>query len=163
MIYSGGPKVLVVLGVLHRYQPFQQPRAFYCPSETNPRQMFDTEQNPWPPGPEGASAVNVYAGYGCRPEVELPDDLVGTSVPGFSMPRLRRFKNKAILADLTANAVRVDTRHKNGVNVLYGDGSAMWVSRTGFNIPLIQCVDPFPPNTLSNAFQDQIWDALDRK
>lgn len=163
MIYSNGPKSLVVVGVLHRYQAFQNPQTFYCPSETNPRQMFATEQNPWPPGPEGVGTSNVYAGYGCRPEIDLPDNLVFPVGSPIAMPRLRRFKNKAILADLTSIASRVETRHKTGVNVLYGDGSAIWVERKRFNTPLMQCQEPFPPNAASNGFQDQIWTELDRR
>jgi type II secretory pathway pseudopilin PulG len=163
MVYSNGPKCLVVIGVLHRYQPFQNPQTFFCPSETNPRQMFATEQNPWPPGPEGIGTANVYAGYGCRPEVELPDDLVFPVGSKLTMPRLLKFKNKVILADLTSVASRVETRHKMGVNALYGDGSATWVERKRFNAPLMQCLEPFPPNPSSNGFQDMIWAELDRR
>lgn len=163
MIYSNGPKSLVIIGVLHRYQGFQNPEAFYCPSETNPRQMYSTELNPWPPGPEGVGTSNVYAGYGCRPEIALPDDLVFPSGSGLSMPRLRRFKNKAILADLTSVTSRVETRHQTGINALFGDGSAIWIDRKRFNTPLMNSFDPFPPNSGSNAFQDEIWRELDRR
>lgn len=163
MIYSNGPKSMVIIGVLHRYHPFQNPETYYCPSETNPRQMFATALNPWPPGPEGVGTSNVYAGYGCRPEVDLPDDLIFPSGSGLSMPRLRKFKNKAILADLTSVASRVDTRHRSGINALYGDGSAIWIDRKRFNTPLTNSLEPFPPNAASNAFQDEIWTELDRR
>ena len=36
------------------------------------------------------------------------------------------------LADLTATPARLNLRHKTGVNALYGDGSATWVDRGGF-------------------------------
>jgi prepilin-type N-terminal cleavage/methylation domain-containing protein len=45
--------------------------------------------------------ANVQTGYGARPEILLPDDLSNPPL-GFVMPRLTRFKNKAIFADLTA-------------------------------------------------------------
>jgi prepilin-type N-terminal cleavage/methylation domain-containing protein/prepilin-type processing-associated H-X9-DG protein len=163
MIYSNGPKSLVIIGVLHRFQPFRNPQTYYCPSETNSRQMFATEQNPWPPGPEGVGTSNVYAGYGCRPQADLPDDPVFPVGSPLAMPRLRRFKYRAILADLTSIASRVDSRHKTGINVLYGDGSAIWIERKRFNFPLQMSLDPFPPNAASNGFQDEIWRELDAR
>jgi hypothetical protein len=74
------------------------------------------------------------------------------------MPRLIKFKNRAILADLTALPARLDTRHRTGVNVLSGDGSARWVGRRAFDVPLSNCtaIDP-----QFNDEQDEIWAALD--
>jgi hypothetical protein len=58
------------------------------------------------------------------------------------MPRLTRFKNKAILADLTAARTRVITRHRVGVNVLYGNGGAHWVPLSAFDQPEAQWTEP---------------------
>jgi len=76
------------------------------------------------------------------------------------LPRLSQFKNKAIFADLTALPARLDTRHRIGVNVLYGDGSAHWVRRATFDQALAPCN---AINAKFNPNQDVIWDALDRK
>jgi prepilin-type processing-associated H-X9-DG protein len=119
--------------------------------------MFNSEANPWPPGPDGDPNLQVFAGYGCRPEVELPDEF--HKVPGLKIPKLTAFKHKAIFADLTATPDRLNTRHKDGVNVLYGDGSARWVYRKGFEEPLQAC----PAISLdANPHQDEIWAVLDR-
>jgi hypothetical protein len=119
--------------------------------------MYTSPINPWPPGPEHVSTVNVYCGYGARPQIELPDDpAVYTSV---TMPRLGKFKNKAVLADLTAVAQRVDTRHVRGINVLYGDSSAEWVDRKVIDHELRQCTSI---NAMFNPRQDAIWKLLDR-
>jgi prepilin-type processing-associated H-X9-DG protein len=94
-----------------------------------------------------------------RPETELPDDPAQFAVLNLSMPRLTKFKNKAILSDLNALPARVDTRHRVGLNALYGDGSAGWVDRKRFDADLRPCtiIDvQFNPN------QSNIWAAMDR-
>src|SRR5829696_218742 len=59
------------------------PQVFFCPSDNDPRSMFNTALNPWPPGPDGPDATKlVYAGYGCRPEIEIADD----PLPGLQLP-----------------------------------------------------------------------------
>lgn len=48
----------------------QTPPALFCPSKSNPKCDFDAGE-PWPP--TGAvPAANIRAGYGGRPEVEMP-------------------------------------------------------------------------------------------
>jgi prepilin-type processing-associated H-X9-DG protein len=112
-------------------------------------------ENPWPPGDDPGK--HTYAGYGCRPEVNIPDD----PGPGINMPRLARFRNKAIFGDLTALPERVDTRHRTGVNVLYGDGSATWVDRKRFDADLMSITKL--PDKAANDFLDNIWAAFDRR
>jgi prepilin-type N-terminal cleavage/methylation domain-containing protein/prepilin-type processing-associated H-X9-DG protein len=158
MIYSGTSQKFCLFGVLYQSKLMPRPEAFYCPSNEDPQSTFSSDTNPWPPGPEGDPARNVYAGYACRPQVELPDQPALTDEP-WRMPRLEDFKNKAIFGDLTAMPARVNLRHKTGVNVLYGDGSAGWVERARFNDPLEQCTG-IAPNF--NPQQDAIWAALDR-
>ena len=45
------------------------------------------------------------------------------------MPRLRDYQGQAIFGDLTAAANRIATGHKDGMNVLYGDGHVDWLGR----------------------------------
>ena len=159
MIYSGTTRKFCLFGVLYQERKMPNPEIFFCPSNLHPQSMFQSEINPWPPGPDGDPARNVYAGYGCRPEVALPDEVQKTT-PAL-MPKFNAYHAKAIFADLTAVPARVNLRHKDGVNVLYGDGSASWVPRSAFNEPLEQCkgiasADEYNPQ------QAAIWDALDR-
>jgi hypothetical protein len=79
------------------------------------------------------------------------------------MPRLTRFKNKAIFADLTAARVRIVTRHRVGANVLYGHGGAKWVPLNAFDEPESQWSEPAAgvPNPAQNATHTAIWAALD--
>jgi len=164
MIYSGGTtQRFVILGAFYVADRMREPRVFYCPSEGDPRQQLGTPQNPWPPG--GDPAMNVYAGYGCRPQYELPDDPSQFGVAPFpAMPKLGRFKSgQAIFADLVSLSDRVNSRHRSGVNVLYANGGAHWVPRNVFNDDLAKCINPFPPSATSNPFQDNIWAAFDRQ
>jgi prepilin-type N-terminal cleavage/methylation domain-containing protein/prepilin-type processing-associated H-X9-DG protein len=157
MVYSSTAVQLVVFGWLYAGGYMRTPQVFFCPSEVDPRSMFATNENPWPPGPDGDPTKQGYAGYGCRPEVNIPD---GPAFPvTMVLPRLNRFRNKAIFADLTAMPMRVNTRHVRGINVLFGDGSAKWVDRKVFDEPLKPCTSI---NAVYNPRQEEIWQALDR-
>jgi prepilin-type N-terminal cleavage/methylation domain-containing protein/prepilin-type processing-associated H-X9-DG protein len=153
MMYSFTTAKIVLFGWLYNERLMRNPNVFFCPSENDARSQFDTAANPWPPGADPTK--HSYSGYGCRPEIELPDD----PLPDLILPRLGRFRNKAIFADLTAVVARVETRHKTGVNVLYGDGSAVWVDRGKFAADLAGCTVINPSN---NGRQDAIWGTFDR-
>ena len=54
---------------------------------------------------------------------------------------------------------RVDTRHRRGINVLYGDESAEWVERKVFDDEMKPCTSI---SATFNARQDAVWKLLDR-
>ena len=155
MVYSGTSQKFCLFGVFYLGKQMDPPDPFFCPSNQDPQSMLGSETNPWPPGPRG-STVNGYIGYGFRPDHEIPDEF--QDVGGFA-PRLSSFGIQAVLADLTATPQRVDLRHRDGINVLYGDGAGRWVPRSAFDEPLSKC--PVNAKT-ANPFQDQIWQALDK-
>ncbi|MEA2734296.1 MAG: hypothetical protein QOE14_747 [Humisphaera sp.] len=157
MVFSKTAGKFVLFGWLYNGGYMKVPSVFFCPSENDGRSMLNTPENPWPPGDP---AFQVYAGYGCRPEIEIPDDPASFMLTGISLPRLNRFKNKAVFADLTATPARVETRHRVGINVLYGDGSAKWIYRKAFDADLAPCLTI---NPTWNARQDAIWKAIDRQ
>jgi hypothetical protein len=155
MIYSGTSKRFVLFGHLFASNDSVNPKVFYCPTESNPQMMFNTPENPWPPGPQGSSSQNVFSGYAGRPEYQIPDD---AGPDHTSMPRLDKFASRAILSDLISSPTRVLTRHEQGVNVLYGDASAQWLPRERFWTQLEPCTDPQgPPNSQWNDQQDLVW------
>ena len=152
MVYTAsstmGRPEYVLFGRLYVAGLMKGPEAFYCPGESDPKFQFNTPDNPWPPGPEGPDAgKNVQAGYAMNSEYYIPDDLSGQyeGVP-FTMPHLSRFKRALdkngdrmtgmgdwpIVADLLGTEAHVRTRHRDGVNVLYSDGSARWEPRSVF-------------------------------
>jgi prepilin-type N-terminal cleavage/methylation domain-containing protein len=165
MVYSVTTNTFPIFGWLFHAGLITQPQVLFCPAENDPKEQFNTIQNPWPISQTATPAVNVYSGYGCRPEAALPDD----PVEGTTLPHLSAFKNKAILADLVSWPLRVNTRHVSGVNVLYGNGSARWVDRKCFDALLNQCGNPFPQTSLNNEFQysdsapTSIWTTLDQQ
>lgn len=157
MVYSSTALEYVLFGRLYVARMMNTPQVYFCPAENDPRSMFNTPLNPWPPGPDGDPTIQVYAGYGSRPEIDLPDTPAGFAT--VHMPKLTQFKSKAIFADVTAMPARLATRHRTGINVLYGDGNAHWVPRGVFDDDLRPCV---AIDATYNANQDRIWLLLDR-
>ena len=158
MVYSTTSGQYVIFGLMYKAGLMDSPLAFFCPAETNDQSIYKSPINPWPPGPDGDPTKNVYAGYACRPEVALPDKMT-SSTP--QLPKLINFKNKAILSDVTTISDRVASRHRTGINVLYGDGSAKWVEYSTFSADLAPCKTP--PSSVYNNAQDQVWADLDRQ
>lgn len=112
----------VLLGRLYSENIITNPKTFYCPSETAPAQAFNTPVNPWPP------KANVQGGYACNPVVDwksLPEP--------DRYARLTELAGQPLLADGCGSAPRVDSRHKDGVHVLYTNGSVRWIKRDLFN------------------------------
>jgi len=161
MVFSTtGGDYWVLFGVLFAGGYLPNPQVLYCPSESNDKFMYNTPDNPWPQQP----TANIQAGYALRPDIQIPDDLTNIPVttPPFAMPKLNNFYNEAILADLTSSYTRIVTRHRDGINVLYGNGSARWVPLKAFMQPVAQWPDPtLPPTPAFNATQTAIWSDLD--
>lgn len=131
MLHAGPGYVL--LGRLWAEKIITNPKTFYCPSETAPAQAFNSSVNRWPP--QG----NVQGGYACHP---LVDWKAAPEPPRY--PRLMELAGQAMLADGCGSPERVDSRHQDGVNVLYANGSVRWIKRDlfdpelrGGNIPRI--------------------------
>jgi prepilin-type N-terminal cleavage/methylation domain-containing protein len=164
MIYSSTSKKFCLFGALYQTGKMKRPEVFFCPSNEDPQSNFNTDVNPWPPGTDGDPTKNAWAGYGGRPIDLKPGDTgiadeVWKTQP-YLLPRLADFQSKAILADLVAVPARVDMRHRDGVNVLCGDGSAAWVARRGFDKALNKCTAN--NDAKFNPYQDEIWASFDR-
>jgi type II secretory pathway pseudopilin PulG len=160
MVWSNTARRFVLQGLIYQAGLLNTPQILYCPAERDPRASFNSPSNPWPPGTDGNSALATASGYGTRPDVELPDDPAAFSTGSLSMPRLAEFRNRAILADLVSLPVRIDSRHRRGINVLSGDGSARWVDRKAFDADLRTITASGPS---ANPAQDRIWRALDNR
>ena len=121
------------MGVLLQSNFLDAPRTFYCPSETNAQWMFQTPENPFPVKVPTPSPIGTHTriGYGTRPGWSW---VVDGRWPK-PMARISKMKSQAIAADLVCAPAYVLNRHKDGINVLYGDGSAHWVQRVFFRNP----------------------------
>jgi prepilin-type N-terminal cleavage/methylation domain-containing protein/prepilin-type processing-associated H-X9-DG protein len=185
MVYTAastmGRPEYVLFGRLYVAGLMKGPEAFYCPGENDPKFQLNTPDNPWPPGADGPDAAkNVQAGYAMNSEYYIPDDLSGAfeKIP-FAMPRLSRFKRDVdkngermtgrgdwpIVADLLATEAHVKRRHRDGLNVLYSDGSARWQPRSIFVWDEGSGAVDYLAKTQSlgaanNAVMDTLWESM---
>ena len=88
------------------------------------------------------------------------------------MSIISKYKHHALLADLVSTPYFVTRRHKKGINVYFGDGSASWVSRDRFDDTLKGIPDityPFSANYNPQMLSDEdesssgIWRRLDKQ
>jgi prepilin-type N-terminal cleavage/methylation domain-containing protein len=157
MVYSGSSGKFVLFGRLFADGYLDDGQALYCPAETAPGQSYDTPENPWPPG--ATPGANVQGGYASYPFMDwvwasMPDDLS----PPQPWPNLDTLAPaQPLLADGVGLPERLDSRHIDGVHVLYADSAVAWQSRDNFETPLSRCVDIDPAN---NPLQQQVWNLL---
>ena len=148
----------------------KEPRIFYCPSDTGMYYQYNTLDNVYTPGVAGTS---VRAGYSSRPIDEEGREILWTTASAppsrcqyaggvnRKVPKLSRFRNKAIFADITSTADRVLQRHVKGLNVLYSNGAAKWVDKNIIQAELDQSPDSFTNS--ANTPQKTLWEKLDRE
>jgi prepilin-type N-terminal cleavage/methylation domain-containing protein/prepilin-type processing-associated H-X9-DG protein len=158
--FSSNPRFLMH-GIFYSSKLLNSGQYYYCPSESNPAVMYDTAENRWWPGNLSAPQNTwLNVGYGSRPSAEWSDNYndrkgvpfadpvwdEGGSWPPYGdarvkYPRMSKFKaGKAIYADGFMWTPDLKTRHKDGVNVAYGDGSVKWVARKVFATNLSKVV-----------------------
>lgn len=166
------------LGLLARTKMVTRgPQAFYCPTETRERLMYDTIDNPWVykiAAPETYPWVNglslVYISYMCRPVAAWPSvpfndpnadkayliegyfpisTTVKTHPAGY--PLLSKLKSKAIISELMRSPQDVKVMHKDGINVYYANGSGRFVPLSDFNKAAFGTSGPFGGGS-SNAW-----------
>jgi len=166
--FANSKKAFVThLGVLRDAHLLDAPKTYMCPSEADPQWHFGTTDNPWPfvtvPSP---TAHHTRIAYGTRPGWSWGQD---GSWPD-PMAKLSKMKTLAITADLLIGPTYVRNRHKTGVNVGYGDGSAHWVNLSDFqNIDWNKIKhDDFGPEHDDSLLNEKtqppsgVWAELDR-
>jgi prepilin-type processing-associated H-X9-DG protein len=148
-LYTASGSQYVLLGKLLAYA--KDPRVFFCPSERDPTQAYNTKDNPWPI----QAGKNLQGGYATNPLT----DWAAADFPETPI-KLLGIERTPLLADGVGMPKRVDSRHKDGVNVVFSDGSGRWVAREKFNSDLSGCTAIGAGN---NAAQDRIWQILAEK
>jgi prepilin-type N-terminal cleavage/methylation domain-containing protein len=141
----------IMLGYLVATGMIKDGKTYYCPSEINDQWAYNgpgggltdfISANPWPFDPAGTQRETRF-GFAMRPCLGWqmpPPPITGGGQQIFltydnkktGMIKLASFKNKAILADVNMSPLNLKARHKTGVNVLYGSGSAKWVPKEQF-------------------------------
>jgi len=146
-------------GALYKGGALEDVRVLYCPSETTTQHlMYNTESNPWPV----VDFKSTWSAYGNRP---MRCQLAGNFYWPPNMPRFEEVTGLAVFSDWTPMPYYVDTRHGDGVNVSYADGSAHWVPRGTFDEYLAQCTYwgwDYGSGTIA-ALQDRIWQTFDEE
>lgn len=145
-LYASGKYVL--LGKLLEDASDKDARIFFCPSERDRTQAYNTKENPFPivPGQtlQGGFATNPLVDWG---SASFPDNPI----------RSANLTRVPLIAEGVGMPKRVDSRHKDGVDVIFTDGSGRWVPREKFNADLARCTSPGAGN---NAAIDRIWQIL---
>ena len=160
MVYSGTSKKFVLFGRLYTDGYLDVGEVLYCPAETASKQSFNSADNPWPPGEEpGANTEGGFASYPFMDWVwaRTPDAL-NPRKPWPSIDTLE--PEQPLLADGVGLPERLDTRHVEGVHVLYADAGVMWRDRGDFDEPLNDCVGL---DVANNPLQRAIWDILGQR
>jgi prepilin-type N-terminal cleavage/methylation domain-containing protein len=89
--------------------------------------------------PDGGAMPTDYRRFTPLPDPQPNNTAAATSVSGtiagsvFAYPKLSALKHKAIAADMLRCTQDVIRTHKQGINVLYADQSAMWVPTKVFD------------------------------
>src|SRR2546423_6317175 len=65
MAWRQNSQTPIMFGLLYSSGLMKEPRAFFCNSDTDSGNGYNTDGNPWPPYP--GINVNVRIGYGSRP------------------------------------------------------------------------------------------------
>ncbi len=160
MVFSGSSGKIVLFGHLYAQGYMTDGAALYCPAETAPQQSYNTAENPWPPGEN--ARINTEGGFASYPFMDwvwssTPDELD----PPAPWPSLDRLKPaQPLIADSVGLPARLDSRHVDGVHVLYADAGVAWRPRDDFETPLNQCVGLAPAN---NPHQQAVWDILAKR
>jgi len=128
----------VCFGFLYKSGVVKQGQIFYCPSRTDTENAFSIPDNPWPPGVN--PNLRVRTSYSSRPVVDWGN---GGDVNKVALPKLGKFKNKAVFCDVLSEEMRLKTGHKTGANVLYSNGAAIWVRKDVFWNDLKYCQKTF--------------------
>jgi prepilin-type N-terminal cleavage/methylation domain-containing protein len=160
MAFRGGKWVTV--GVFYPAGLMKTGQIYYCPTRvSDPSNGYNVPDNQWPTANAATPPLpTLRLAYAIRPSAP------GVQWAGYdppsaaNMPRLKKLKNRALMADLLSNPFDVKIAHKKGANVLYGSGAAVWVPLSVFEADLNKCGTSF--SNSFDQFQDNIWEALDR-
>lgn len=140
------------LGILYGDNYITTGEVYFCPSETDPEFMQDGAYV-WPDGGDFLGAASppgvVVAGYSTRHitpkgrrlfgvgSVFAPDQ--GTHVDQSATPwtpKQEDFANAAIAGDVISFRDSLESRHRQGLNVLYMDGSVAFLSSDVYGVEL---------------------------
>lgn len=107
-----------------------------CPSAKANRVTVGTPENPWPVtiAPVASGEPHIMGGYNVRPGTSFD---ISVNPPKYgALPKLYRWRSKAIISDRLVFNASLVYQHVRGVNALYQNGSARWVDAKAFKAEL---------------------------
>ncbi|MCM8539129.1 MAG: prepilin-type N-terminal cleavage/methylation domain-containing protein [Lentisphaeraceae bacterium] len=120
----------------------------FCPSEKASGMTFNTSFNPWPPE---STTDNVRSAYNMNPVKYLD----GTNIPE-DLPRIHvEMADKPLYTDNFIKEANLSTRHVEGINAVYIDGSAKWIYKGGLSLSPLTSYG----NGFSSPYQ-AVWDEI---
>ncbi|RMD78792.1 MAG: type II secretion system protein [Lentisphaerae bacterium] len=140
-----------------------EPRVWYCPSQTDAGHVFNSPANRWPPG---GTVTNTRAAFSSRTTFRLADGTTMSvttwafGIPA-NAPRLTTLAEQTIMADIISTPQRILSCHGDGVNTLYSDGSGQWQRVRDFSVVFHIANGPF--SSVYNDEIDAVWDAFDER
>ena len=160
--FTTNSTTFVLSGAIYKAGMLPKADSFFCPSQVDPRFLYNTPENPFPVNGGNFNRI----GYTCRPSVSWP--LAATA----RLPTLAKLQNKAILADIIGIpqvSPEFASVHHRSINVLYGDFSARSIDRSKYEAIQKQ-IEGFPttgaPMSLyldeANPDADALWNVFDR-
>ena len=135
----------------HMYKKHKEEivEVLFCPSETGSWMMFDTAANPWPPPVSGANVRTTYNMY--------PSKFIAAVNVDSQLPRIHvEMADKPLYADNFTKVINLKTRHVEGINTVYMDGTVRWTYSKSLSLsPLTGYGEGF-----TTAYQN-VWDELE--
>ncbi|MCM8529089.1 MAG: hypothetical protein NE327_21385, partial [Lentisphaeraceae bacterium] len=123
----------------------------FCPSEKANWMKRGTNNNPWPPE---STTGNVRSSYNMYPSKFLS----GTDKED-NFPRIHvEMAGKALYTDNFVKGTNLNSRHVEGINVVYIDGSAKWLNKNGLSLSPLTSYG----NGFSGPYQD-VWDEIEEQ
>lgn len=136
----------------HLYKTYEDEivNVLFCPSESSSWMMFDTSNNPWPPP---VSSANVRSSYNMYPTKFLSEN----SSLKKNLPRIQvEMDGKPLYADNFVKSNSLNSRHVEGLNVLWVDGTVKWIYRKNLSLSALTSYH----SSFSAPYQ-AVWDELD--
>ena len=117
-----------MLGAMWREDVLNAIDITFCPSRGG-NWLNKDGKNPWP----GQDGVTTRSHYSTRPVIHWTTVIDSTKYANHDytgLPAIDDYPHNAILSDQTSTLNSVLNTHGQGINVLFGDGSARWVANS---------------------------------
>jgi prepilin-type N-terminal cleavage/methylation domain-containing protein/prepilin-type processing-associated H-X9-DG protein len=136
-------------GFFYKEYPEDLPGIMYCPSETSEWMKYDGEQNQWAP----RGGKNLRSSYNMYPYKMISG---GSSLSVSKLPNIFDMAELPLYTDSFITKTSLNSRHVDGINVLYTDGHIKWFFRNSLSLSPLTGYGDF----YSTPYQE-VWDEME--